>query len=252
MDHNIGSGKTLLMLRIVDNYYFDKRPRIVIFPKDVVCDNFDISLLEWPTRWRDYFASQCPTEASIAANCMDWRQRREKVWDLTLQNTSLKKVVDSEGKTLRVCCTIYKEIARGRHKLFNNKRLSTLKETIATRGTEQMLARFKRKREDEDHTAWHAVLTTVAKFPRKGMQGIIQQEHPSLDNARFTALRVVDKAIVPHMFEFDYGLSPAFEWPQGPCHRHGIFEKVPLTFDLFVMWTSLTNSQSRFLDEKRT
>ena len=115
-----------------------------------------------------------------------------------------------------------------------------------------MLARFKRKREDEDHTAWHAVLTTVAKFPRKGMQGIIQQEHPSLDNARFTALRVVDKAIVPHMFEFDYGLSPAFEWPQGPCHRHGIFEKVPLTFDLFVMWTFLTNSQSRFLDEKRT
>ena len=52
MDHNTGSGKTLLMLRILESYYQDGRPKIAIFPKESVC--------EWPTRWCDYFASQTP------------------------------------------------------------------------------------------------------------------------------------------------------------------------------------------------
>ena len=82
VDHNTGSGKTFLMLLTLGNYYFDTRPKIVIFPKDSVCDNFYRSLLEWPSRWRDFFASQYPVEAGRAADHLDWRTRRDEKWSL--------------------------------------------------------------------------------------------------------------------------------------------------------------------------
>ena len=60
VDHNEGSGKTLLMLLTLRNFYSDSRPKIIIFknfPKDTVCNNFYCSCLEWPSRWQDYFAA---------------------------------------------------------------------------------------------------------------------------------------------------------------------------------------------------
>ena len=48
-----GSGKTLVLIRVLDNFYFDARAKICIFPKDVVVDNFYLGIFEWPSRWRD-------------------------------------------------------------------------------------------------------------------------------------------------------------------------------------------------------
>ena len=39
VDHNTGSGKTLLMLRILESYYQDGRPKIAIFPKECIQDD---------------------------------------------------------------------------------------------------------------------------------------------------------------------------------------------------------------------
>ena len=39
MDHNTGSGKTLMMLRILESYYQDGRPKIAIFPKECIQDD---------------------------------------------------------------------------------------------------------------------------------------------------------------------------------------------------------------------
>ena len=47
------SGKTLVIIRVLDNFYFDKRAKIAVFPKDVVVDNFYLGFAEWPSRWRD-------------------------------------------------------------------------------------------------------------------------------------------------------------------------------------------------------
>ena len=44
-------GKTLVMLRVLDNYYFDTRPNLCVFPKDKIVDNFYLGVLEWPPRW---------------------------------------------------------------------------------------------------------------------------------------------------------------------------------------------------------
>ena len=42
------SGKTLVIIRVLDNFYFDKRAKIAVFPKDVVVDNFYLGFAEWP------------------------------------------------------------------------------------------------------------------------------------------------------------------------------------------------------------
>lgn len=50
VDHPTGSGKTREMIRVLDNYFYDSRPKVPIFPKDAVCRNFYTELLRWPSR----------------------------------------------------------------------------------------------------------------------------------------------------------------------------------------------------------
>ena len=38
--HRVGSGKTATMIQICDNYFDDKRPKVLIFPTNAVCANF--------------------------------------------------------------------------------------------------------------------------------------------------------------------------------------------------------------------
>ena len=38
--HRTGSGKTATIIRVCDNYFKDRRPKLLLFPKTSVCDNF--------------------------------------------------------------------------------------------------------------------------------------------------------------------------------------------------------------------
>ena len=38
--HRVGAGKTATMVQIADNYFLDRRPKVLIFPTKAVCDNF--------------------------------------------------------------------------------------------------------------------------------------------------------------------------------------------------------------------
>ncbi|CAE7659015.1 Dcun1d2, partial [Symbiodinium sp. CCMP2456] len=82
VDHATGTGKTLIMLRMLDNYFDDPRPKVAIFPKHAVCDNFYQELLKWPTRWRHFFCFLKPAEASLASGAKDWRRKKFDVWDI--------------------------------------------------------------------------------------------------------------------------------------------------------------------------
>lgn len=82
VDHATGTGKTLIILRMLDNYFDDPRPKVVIFPKDRVCDNFYQELLKWPTRWRHYFCFNRPSDACLASGAKDWRRKKNDVWDV--------------------------------------------------------------------------------------------------------------------------------------------------------------------------
>ncbi|CAE8584375.1 unnamed protein product [Polarella glacialis] len=83
VDHPTGSGKTREMIRVLDNYFFDPRPKVPIFPKDPVCRNFYAELLRWPSRYRDYFCCERPADAAIASGKPDWKEYRFHMWDLS-------------------------------------------------------------------------------------------------------------------------------------------------------------------------
>ena len=124
-DHNTGSGKTLCVIRIVDNFFFDGRAIIAIFPKDSVVDNFYTSLWEWPSRWRD-FCSYChPQVAKLACNSVDWRAKRDVRWNLDA-SAELREFARREGlsrqqaikqkliKTMRDCLEMKHAFYRGK------------------------------------------------------------------------------------------------------------------------------------------
>ena len=75
LDHNTGSGKTLIMLRVLDNYYHDAKAKIVIVPKDTVMWNFYSSLWEWPSSWRDYACQQIPRAVKLLCGSQGWCRR---------------------------------------------------------------------------------------------------------------------------------------------------------------------------------
>jgi hypothetical protein len=51
VDHPTGSGKTWELIRVLDNYFHDPRPKVPIFPTSPVCRNFYGELLRWPSRY---------------------------------------------------------------------------------------------------------------------------------------------------------------------------------------------------------
>lgn len=52
--HRAGAGKTLSMVRIVDNYFFDDRPTLLLFPNNKVLTGFFETLLNFPNSYREY------------------------------------------------------------------------------------------------------------------------------------------------------------------------------------------------------
>jgi hypothetical protein len=83
VDHPTGSGKTREMIQVLDNFFYDSRPKIPVFPTSSVCRNFYRELLRWPSRYRDYFGCMQPADAAVACQSPDWRGRRNNVWDLS-------------------------------------------------------------------------------------------------------------------------------------------------------------------------
>jgi len=82
VDHPTGSGKTREMIRVLDNFFFDIRPKVPIFPKHPVCRNFYMELLRWPNRYRDYFCCEQPADAAAACGKRNWKEARHGLWDL--------------------------------------------------------------------------------------------------------------------------------------------------------------------------
>jgi len=83
IDHPTGSGKTREMIRVLDNFFHDPRPKVPVFPRNPVCRNFYSELLRWPNRYRDYFCCERPADAAITSGRQDWQQARSCMWDLS-------------------------------------------------------------------------------------------------------------------------------------------------------------------------
>lgn len=53
-----GAGKTLAMIKILDTFFDDPRPKVLIFPTQPVCDNFFGELMKFPNKYRAYVESR--------------------------------------------------------------------------------------------------------------------------------------------------------------------------------------------------
>ncbi|RAH13455.1 MAG: hypothetical protein CMB20_004660 [Methanobacteriota archaeon] len=49
--HRTGAGKTITILKTLNNFFFDVRPKFVLFPKENVRDNFYMELMSNPAPW---------------------------------------------------------------------------------------------------------------------------------------------------------------------------------------------------------
>ncbi|MAE21536.1 MAG: hypothetical protein CMK92_03810 [Pseudomonas sp.] len=52
--HRTGAGKTLTMIKVLQNFYNDPRPKVVIFPNDKVRNNFYTELMHFTNPYRTY------------------------------------------------------------------------------------------------------------------------------------------------------------------------------------------------------
>ena len=68
--HRTGSGKTNVMVRVLNEYFFDERSKIVIFPNTELVRNFYEKFYASETRYTEYaaFASQRDRRANTLAN----------------------------------------------------------------------------------------------------------------------------------------------------------------------------------------
>ena len=83
--HRVGAGKTATMLQIADNYFLDRRPKIVIFPVTAVADNFyrELRNPHFPNRYNSYLAmldratagSELDTRKALALHGRLWKGR---------------------------------------------------------------------------------------------------------------------------------------------------------------------------------
>ena len=126
-DHNTGSGKTLIMIRALDNYYLDPRAKIAVFPKDVVVDNFYLAIIEWPSRWRDYVCVRKPELACIASGSSDWKSVQHERWDINLLNPKIRGLNETTRQPLNkvlkeFCVKPTRETLEMKRAFFNGRR----------------------------------------------------------------------------------------------------------------------------------
>jgi hypothetical protein len=79
---------------------------------------------------------------------------------------------------------------------------------------------------DKRQEDWPNTYGTIAKFPRVAKHNLLLQTVPNLKESWLQLWRCSEKEIVEHLFEFQFCIAPEFTWPQGPCHRKGMLEKV--------------------------
>lgn len=58
--HRTGSGKTRTMIKVLDNYYFDLRPKVLIFPTQEVTNNFYLQLMSFDNKFSQVVKAEYP------------------------------------------------------------------------------------------------------------------------------------------------------------------------------------------------
>jgi len=76
--HQLGTGKTLSMISMLDNFYDDPRPIIFVVPRQSLVINFYSELMTFPSKFRDYVISRLG-EPIYTNDNLDPKYRKECV-----------------------------------------------------------------------------------------------------------------------------------------------------------------------------
>jgi len=111
------------MISVLDNYFFDPRPKVPIFPKEPVCQNFYVELLRWPSQYRDFFCCMRPEDAMSASGAKDWKSKRAHMW-------SLAGLADEE---LRRICRVLRDVLELKGYFYMGRMRESLRAAFAQR-----------------------------------------------------------------------------------------------------------------------
>lgn len=65
--HRTGSGKTYTMAMVLDNFFDDPRPKVLIFPTGAVANNFYSEVLKFDSKYRDFIHQRLGKNPSLKA-----------------------------------------------------------------------------------------------------------------------------------------------------------------------------------------
>eukprot|EP00729_Bicosta_minor_P010995 gene10995-35625_t len=77
--HRTGAGKTITMIKLLDNYFYDERPKVVVLPTRSTVDNFYEALLATPSKYLDYFKAEIELGLGLESLASKKREDRVKV-----------------------------------------------------------------------------------------------------------------------------------------------------------------------------
>ena len=79
---------------------------------------------------------------------------------------------------------------------------------------------------DKATEPWPNTYGVLSKLPKNIKQDLLRKDVITLKDSLMALWRLDDSQITQHLFEFQFCVAPEFIWPQGPCHRKGMPEKV--------------------------
>lgn len=77
--HRTGSGKTRIMINVLNNYFFDRRPKIIIFPTQETVNNFYTQLMSFKNRYSDMIKIEYPDLIKELNNISTYNKALQKL-----------------------------------------------------------------------------------------------------------------------------------------------------------------------------
>ena len=82
--------------------------------------------------------------------------------------------------------------------------------------------------ENNNPKCWPATYGVISKFPIKAITKMFHSQDEScfIDQHRVKIWKLSEPHIYQHLLEFTFGVCMKYSWPQGPCHKHDVLERV--------------------------
>lgn len=89
--HRTGSGKTRTMIKVLDNYFYDPRPKIIIFPTQETTNNFYLQLMSFENQYSNIVLNKYPNIIKHLNTRTTYNESLKKVKNLLAMTGELNK-----------------------------------------------------------------------------------------------------------------------------------------------------------------